>query len=52
MAGVDAAKMAKECEVYLATFTGTTMDYSGIVLSVLLSSDGLVFLTILQGNKV
>ena len=50
--GVDAAELAKECEVYLAAFTGTTVDYPGIISSLLSAADGLVFLTVLQGNQV
>ena len=44
--------MENECEVYLDAFTGTTIDFSGIILSLLLAADGLVFLTVLQGNQV
>ena len=51
-AGVDATEMEKEYEVYLSAFMGTIVDYQGIVLSLLLVADGLVFLTVLQGNQV
>ena len=50
--GVDAAELAKECEVYLAAFTGTTVEFTGIVSSLLTAADGLVFLLVLPGNQV
>ena len=47
-----AAKMEKECKVYLSTFTGTTVDYLGIVLSLLAVTYKLVLLTVLPGKQV
>ena len=50
--GVDAAEVAKECEVYLVALTGTTADYPGIISSLLSAADRTVFLKVLQGNQM
>ena len=50
--GLDAAELAKECEVYLIALTGTTADYPGIISSLLSAADRIVFLKVLQGNQV
>jgi hypothetical protein len=47
-----AVDMAAECETYLKAFTGTPVNYNRIVMSLLATADGMVFLTILTGNQV
>ena len=51
MAGVDATETEKECNVYLATFTGTNVSYPGIVSSLLVVAEGLIILMFLIGNQ-
>jgi hypothetical protein len=50
-AGTSAAEMAAECEAYIETFSGTPVDYNAIITSLLVASDGMVFLTLLAGNQ-
>ena len=52
MAVANTTDMSKECEVYLVAFTGTTVEYPGIDLSLLVAADVLVFVTVILGNQV
>ena len=44
--------MAKECEAHLDAFTGNPVDYPVIVVSILATADGMVFLKVIAGNQV
>jgi hypothetical protein len=50
--GTSAADMATECEMYLDAFKGTPVDYNDIITSLLATSKGMIFLTVLTGNQV
>ena len=50
--GTGAAYLEKECEAYLYTFTGNTVDYIAIMISLLATAGGIVFLEVIAGNQV
>ena len=50
--GTGAAYLEKECEAYLYTFTGNTGDYIAIMISILATAGGMVFLAVIAGNQL
>ena len=52
MAVTDTVDLEKDRELYLTDLTGTTVDYTGIVLPIFATADGLVFLTVFPGKQL